>query len=188
MDTFSHGFWSYFIFRNFKKKVIYIVIGSIFPDLIFFLNFFYLFISDIWFRREYIIELLYEWYHYGTLPREKIAQFFFITTDNPNIVKITKYATHSIVVWLFALFIFWIFFRHENFFKYFLLGWYIHIFEDLFTHVEDASPIFWPLDNTLYKGIISYWDPQYFGETFNFVNKVLLIIAIIFLIYLRYKK
>lgn len=188
MDTFSHGFWTYFIFRKFKGKVVYIVLGSIFPDMIFFINFAFLYISDIWFRRDYLMKLLYEWYSFGVLSREKIAQFFLITTDNPYIIKVIKLFTHSIIIWSMIFILFYLFFRHYTFLKFFLLGWFIHIFEDLFTHVEDASPIFWPLNSRLYKGVISYWDPKYFGKVFNYVNRIFILMAFMYLIFLKYKK
>ncbi|MEM9734937.1 MAG: hypothetical protein AAF903_15865 [Pseudomonadota bacterium] len=60
--------------------------------------------------------------------------------------------------------------RAALFLTFFSLAALLHIAGDLPVHVEDAHRHFWPLSDWKFISPVSYWDPQYHGRLFSFVE------------------
>jgi hypothetical protein len=175
VNTIHHGFWTYFIFRKQKRLVKYFVIGSILPDIIYYVMFIYLSItSGVLFSMHSISEFPIPFFH---LVHEMFAN---------SIVVVLRQAGHSLFVWAVLFSIAFIISKWRlTKWKAFLYGWLGHVIVDSLTHVNDAVPIFYPVSNFVLRGPVSYWDPQFYGHEFNIVHTVFLVGAIVYLIYER---
>ena len=60
----------------------------------------------------------------------------------------------------------------------FLLGWSGHVLADVFTHAEDARPVFWPLSRWRFRGPVSYWDRGYHARAFSVLEHASLLLAV----------
>lgn len=170
MNTIHHGFWTYFIFRKKKRLVKYFVFGSILPDIIYYVMFLYMAI-------KYPIEE-------NTFELHSIVHAMF---DHP-IVIVLRQLGHSIIVWLVIMIITLVFTKWKlSPWKALLYGWLGHIVIDLVTHVRDAVPILYPLNDFIVRGPISYWDPNFYGREFSIVHSIFFFSAIIYLIYEKMK-
>lgn len=175
MNTIHHGFWTYFIYRKRKTLVKYFVIGSLLPDVIYYVMFLYLGLSTgALFESNPIAG--------DSFPFHSLVHDMF---THP-IVVVMRQAGHSIVVWavLFGI-SYWNSRWRLTAWKSLLYGWLGHIIVDLLTHVEDAVPIFYPVSDIVIHGPISYWDPEFYGQQFRFVHMIFFVAAIIYLIYER---
>lgn len=165
MNTIHHGFWTYFIFRKQKHLVKYFVFGSISPDIIYYIMFLYMAI-------RYPIEE-------NSFELHSIVHQMF---DHP-IVIVLRQLGHSIIVWLILMIITILLTKWKlSPWKALLYGWLGHILIDLLTHVRDAVPILYPLNDYIIRGPISYWDPDFYGREFSIIHSIFFLGAIIYLI------
>lgn len=176
MNTIHHGFWTYVALRKRKEAVPYALIGSVFPDLIYYIMFFYIVIFGDIFTTDAIQEIGWS----GVI--HNLAHALFA---HP-VVEVLRQAGHSIFVWgvVFAVVVFFKGWR-LNRWTGFMYGWLGHVVIDLLTHVEDAVPIFYPVSNLIVRGPVSYWDDRYYGDVFSFINGILIGITVIILIIKR---
>jgi hypothetical protein len=158
MNTPWHAFWSYLAFHR-KEWWPKAVIGSIFPDVPFFISSAYFFIRD------------------GVNMENWVLAY-----EHP-LVKPIGFFTHSIVVALAGLAVA-LFLRRSYWYPYFY-GWIFHIFTDMLTHVSDAQPVFWPLSLERFTGPVSYWERNHYSHELSIAN---LAVASLFAFYLLLTK
>ncbi|MFD1020352.1 zinc dependent phospholipase C family protein [Thalassobacillus hwangdonensis] len=170
MNTLHHGFWTYFFIRK-KQFVKYFIVGSVFPDLVYYVMFFFIF-----FKRK-AWELLAD-----APPGYVLHQLVHEMFDNHAVI-ILRQAGHSIFVWgvVFLIILIWKG-RKLTAWHALLYGWFGHIIVDLLTHVEDAVPVFYPVSSLVIRGPVSYWDDDHYGDIFSIVNGVLIASTILYLI------
>lgn len=193
MNTIHHGFWTYFIFRKKKKLVKYFIVGSVSPDLIYYIMFIYLGVIQNVLNESFFSSFFHMFF---SKSNEGFSLFLFkpltdlvhVMFDHP-VVILLRMAGHSIVIWgiIFSLSV-WRNGIQLNRINSFMWGWLGHILIDLLTHVTDAVPIFYPISNVIIRGPISYWHPQYFGREFSVVHIFIMVAAIVFLIIEKVKK
>ncbi len=177
MNTLHHAFWSYFFFRKKKRQTVkYIVFGGIAPDIIYYVMFLYLLVERSIQKRMN--------------PDSEWSMHYFVhgLFEHP-VVEVLRKLGHSIVIWVIAFIILMI--LHRGFtltpLSGFIWGWFLHVVVDFLTHVSDAVPIFYPLYNAVIPGIVSYWNPQYYGTEFGITHSIVLVSTIIYLIRERRK-
>jgi hypothetical protein len=173
---------------RYKQWVKWFVMGSIAPDVIYYLMFIYLGVSEGFFNAELFYNafillmgerseaIAHEWFSHLHL-------FFDVLFDHP-VVVVLRQAGHSLFIWMFVFIIVWIRFGMKmTAFSAFLWGWLGHVLTDLLTHVDDAIPLFWPISSYIITGPVSYWNPQYYGKEFGLINNIFIFIAIMYLIF-----
>ncbi|MDO6656875.1 DUF4184 family protein [Anaerobacillus sp. 1_MG-2023] len=172
MNTLHHAFWSYFFFRKKNRRTVkYLVIGGIAPDIIYYVMFLYLLV-------ERSIQKIIN-------PEIQLSLHYFIhgLFEHP-VVDVLRKLGHSIVIWFIAFILLMII--HRGFkltpLSGFIWGWFLHVFVDFFTHVSDAVPIFYPINNTVIPGVVSYWNRDYYGTEFSITHGIVLVSTIIYLI------
>lgn len=173
MNTIHHGFWTYFVLRKRKEVVKYAIFGSIFPDLIYYIMFFYILIFGDVFSAQAIQDL-----GWGGVIHDLAHALF----AHP-VVDVLRKAAHSIFVWglVYGAILFYKGWR-LNRWTAFMYGWLGHVIIDLLTHVEDAVPVFYPVSDLIIRGPVSYWDRNHYGAEFSLINTILVIIAIFYLV------
>ncbi|MFC0523407.1 metal-dependent hydrolase [Pontibacillus salicampi] len=173
MNTLHHGFWTYVVLRNRKEAVKYAMVGSIFPDIVYYIMFLYILIFGDILTADAVNTIGWT----GVIHDMAHALF-----AHP-VVEVLRQAGHSIAVWA-IVYCFVAYYKgwRINRWTGFLYGWLGHIVIDLLTHVEDAIPLFYPFSDLIIRGPISYWNPTYHGDVFSFINGILIIVAIIWLI------
>ncbi len=173
MNTLHHGFWTYVALRKKKEAVPYALVGSVFPDLIYYIMFFYILIFGDIFTANAIEEM--GW----AVVVHDLAHALFA---HP-VVEVLRQAGHSIFIWgiAFALVVYYKGWK-MNKWTGFMYGWLGHVVIDLLTHVNDAIPIFYPVSDLIIRGPVSYWDRRHYGDIFSLVNGILIGLAIIYLI------
>lgn len=175
MNTVQHGFWVY-VFAHKHPRVYQYVFGAVFPDLVYVAGFlFILFSGDI------------PWENYSSWINPAVGISFLRSL--PWVGRI-EFLGHSAVVWLAVLLASFIpAFRNI---RAFILGWGSHILIDTFTHVKYAPYLLYPFSWVQYPIGVSYWDNQFHGKEFQWVQGILTFLAIIYLVYeyyiRRYKK
>ena len=165
MDTISHGFWNYFIFRKNKKAKWAAVAGGIFPDVI------------------YGFGLVY---NLIVRPFPKGFMELYLNTLAIPWVRVISYALHSLIIYSFFLLTALII--RNAYYKYFVLGWGVHLIIDIFTHKRDADPLFWPFSSIRFPRFISYWEKDFYGDYFTIANIILIIAALYFMLYIGKKR
>ncbi len=172
MNTLHHAFWSYFFFRKKSRRTVkYLVIGGIAPDIIYYVMFLYL-------LAERSIQKIIN-------PEIELSLHYFIhgLFEHP-VVDVLRKLGHSIVIWFIAFILLMII--HRGFkltaLSGFIWGWFLHVFVDFLTHVSDAVPIFYPINNTVIPGVVSYWNRDYYGTEFSITHSIVLVSTIIYLI------
>ncbi|MGD6818559.1 DUF4184 family protein [Metabacillus sp. 113a] len=172
MNTLHHGFWTYMIFRKKKQAVKYFVIGSMAPDFIYFIMFFYLLLKNILMNWLGLNETAFSL-------REAVHGLF----DEP-VTIVLRQGGHSLFIWTAAFVIIAAISRKIwlNGWLAFAYGWLGHILIDLLTHVQDAVPVFYPISDYIFRGPISYYDRDFFGREFSLMNSVLIAIAVLYLL------
>lgn len=140
MDTISHGLWAFVLLHR-HSTVIKFVAGSIFVDSPFLLAGLGLIIQQ------------------GAIP-DKLP----LLVLEAGFLSVVGYALHSIAIWGIMLAVVYIYSKQWIFF---VLGWGFHIAVDIFTHVNDALPLFWPLSKATSRSFVSYWEPDYHSIAFN---------------------
>ncbi|QST00656.1 DUF4184 family protein [Pontibacillus sp. ALD_SL1] len=173
MNTLHHGLWTYIALRKEKEAVPYAIVGSVFPDFIYYIMFFYILIFGDIFTATAIQEL-----GWGGVVHDLAHALF----AHP-VVEVLRQAGHSIFIWgiAFALVVYYKGWK-MNKWTGFMYGWLGHVVIDLLTHVNDAIPIFYPVSDVIIRGPVSYWDRSYYGDIFSLVNGILIGLAIIYLI------
>ncbi|WP_421857563.1 zinc dependent phospholipase C family protein [Oricola sp.] len=68
----------------------------------------------------------------------------------------------------------------------FALGAIVHLAGDFPVHAADAHPHFWPLSDWRFQSPVSYWDRNYYGDTFAFFE-MLLGVALAVIVFRRFK-
>jgi hypothetical protein len=188
MMTFDHGFWSYFFFRKRKKFVKFFVLGSMAPDLSYFVAFFYLgsqrgvLTPTLFFD---LLKLVLSGFSFD-MSNESLNHLhqFILDMFQNEMVDMLRMGAHSLFIWGLVMgVILWKKGGQLSSLKAFLWGWGSHIVVDLFTHVTDAIPIFFPISDIIIRGPISYWNPDYHGREFYTINIAFMIIAVIYLLY-----
>ncbi|MTH55194.1 hypothetical protein GKZ89_17485 [Bacillus mangrovi] len=172
MNTLHHGFWTYMLFRKKKQMVKFFVIGSMAPDFVYFIMFFYLLLKNLlmnWFGLEKAAFSL----------RGAVHGLF----DEP-VTIVLRQGGHSLFIWTVAFIIIAIGSRTlwVNGWLAFCYGWLGHILIDLLTHVQDAVPVFYPVSDLIFRGPVSYYDRDFFGREFSMINSVLIAAAILYLL------
>ncbi|KUP08496.1 hypothetical protein Q75_02415 [Bacillus coahuilensis p1.1.43] len=171
MNTPDHGFWTYFLFRKRKGLVKFFVLGSLLPDVVYYVMFIYLGLTT---------GLLFDGNALsGPFPFYELTMMMF----NHPVVLVLRQGGHSLVVWL-TVFLFTLLVTRLRLTPWmaFVYGWLGHVVTDFLTHVSDAIPIFYPLSHTVIPGIVSYWEPQYYGHEFSIINGLLIVAAILYLL------
>lgn len=140
MQTYAHYFWTYVIFRK-KRWVHQVAAFSIFPDMPYFM--------------VYLATL-------GKVGSEGRSGF------REGILYPIANATHSLSILGIAALVF-ILLRKRTLYPM-LIGWFIHQLGDHLTHVIDTYPLFWPISMKRFPAFVSYWDPEYYGREFFWVN------------------
>ncbi|WP_338779467.1 DUF4184 family protein [Metabacillus sp. FJAT-52054] len=178
MNTLHHGFWTYMIFRRKKQFVKYFVIGSMAPDFIYFIMFFYLLLKSLLLNVLGFTETAFSL-------RSAVHGLF----DEP-VTIVLRQGGHSLFVWVLAFILIAAISRKlwVNAWLAFLYGWLGHILIDLLTHVQDAVPLFYPISDKIYRGPISYYDRDFFGREFSMINTAMIGIAILYLIIEKSRK
>ncbi|UOQ93990.1 metal-dependent hydrolase [Halobacillus shinanisalinarum] len=187
MNTIHHGFWTYFIFRKKRQLVKWFVIGSIAPDIIYFVMFLYLGVQKEILTLSLLLDL-FKMPMFGfpsdssNMALTQLHDFILEMFQHP-IVEILRFTGHSLLVWtILSGLVYWRMGFKLSPLKAFLLGWLGHILTDLLTHATDATPILYPLSDLIVRSPISYWNPDYYGKEFNIVNNILLVLATVYLI------
>lgn len=158
MDTVSHGLWAFVLLHR-HSSVLKFVVGSIFVDL------------------PFLIVGLALIAQNGAIPNK-----LPLLVLEAGFLSLVGYALHSVVIWGIVLIVFYFLFKQWIFF---VLGWGFHIVLDVLTHVNDASPLFWPLSNATSRSFISYWETDYFSLPFNIFQIISLAIFFTYLYYFR---
>ena len=156
MDTLSHGLWGYLVFRK-NKGLKGFLVGTIFPDLPFIVGSLALVLEQKKLPDDLAVQVVVD---------QRIAMF--------------GVPLHSFVVWALFAIIGIIITRQLI---PFVLGWGFHLILDIFTHVSDATPLFWPISQERYRGLISYWELEHYALLFNITNVSLLSAAYLWLLY-----
>ncbi len=140
MNTLWHAFWTYALFRK-KKWWWKAVLFSIVPDL-------------IWVTQMLIL------LGNGTMKTLSLQVYTLFPFTIP-----VEYGLHSTLLFLplLALAIWW---KKETLYGYFW-GWGFHLFSDYLSHLGDSYWPFYPLNHWQVRGLISYWEPQYYANEFN---------------------
>ena len=157
MDTISHGFWAYLLFRHYPW-VFKFILGSVFIDIPFIAGSIYLIIQN------------------KSIPAQlplKVLNLGYLTTF--------AFALHSLVVWALAFTFSYFFLRN---WLPFVWGWGLHILIDMLTHISDGFPLFWPLKYEVI-GLVSYWETRFHSISFNLIQLTLLIILFIYSFYIK---
>ena len=154
MNTTSHAFWAYVAVRKtrYRNNAKWIVLGAVLPDIIYYIG---------------IVPFTIYWLSHGFgFGSHAFWDVFF---DNV-IIKNVRFAGHSIVVWVLGG-LMWRYVR----FRFVWIGWLFHIITDFFTHVTDATPVFFPLSTWTFHSWISYYDPGFYGNWFNLIDTFLVL-------------
>lgn len=172
MNTLHHAFWSYFFFRKKQRKTVKsIVIGGIAPDIIYYVMFLYL-------LAEYGVQRLF-----GSQEAFSMHGFVHVLFDHP-VVDVLRKLGHSFVIWFIGFIVLML--LHKGFkltpLSGFIWGWFLHVFVDFLTHMNDAVPIFYPISDRVIPGIVSYWHSDYYGTEFGVTHSILLVSTIIYLV------
>ncbi len=163
MNTSSHLIWTYIVFRK-RVNIGYGLIAAVVPDMAYILYFIYLFIQN-----DFTIQ--YQ---------------LFNETYNGRITKAMSSSLHSIVVFGIAALIL----THLKLTEYYIVlySWLFHIILDVLTHIEDANPLFYPLSDRVIPGVVSYWNPEYWGMEFAIVNYLLMFAFLAYFAYGWYRE
>jgi hypothetical protein len=188
MNTLHHGFWTYFVFRKKRHLVKWFVLGSIAPDLIYFFMFLYLGVQKGILSLSLLGDLMkMPMFGFSSeMPNMALTELhdFILEMFGHPIVVVLRYAGHSLLFWVIVSgIVFWIKGLKLSPLNALLWGWLGHIITDLLTHATDATPIFYPISNFIFRSPVSYWNPQHYGVQFNIINNILLFLAILYLIY-----
>ncbi len=152
MQTYAHCVLTYMVFRRREPLAVKVALFSVFPDL------------------PYIIAFLASWGSVGPTNRETLQR---------GIVSVFGNATHSLTLCLVVGAI--VLLARPNNVLPFVLAWLLHIVVDILTHVQDATPIFWPLSDRRFPGLISYWDPLYHGGIVSLLSKWCVMICLAYI-------
>lgn len=153
MNTLWHLFWTYIIFRGksyCKKTLVFAVV----PD-----------ITALAILMFSLITNGADWNAFHHAFSNVFANLFPLAAF-----------FHSFAIIAIALILMLIF--HLNRLMPYIYGWTFHLFLDIFTHVSDVYPIFWPLSSYIIPNRISYWEPQYHALELNVINLILVAIAV----------
>ena len=160
MNTIWHMFWTWAFFRN-KVYMPLAVIGSVIPDLQYFLGLIYMFITEG-----------FNWQSF-------LDGYQIPLVDNLAVVM------HSFITVLIIFIIFFIF-KLKSLFPI-VYAWTFHILLDIASHFTEAYPIFWPLSNKTFTLGLSYWEEAHHSFEINLVNLILFLIFMIYLFVKKYK-
>jgi len=141
MQTYAHCVMTYMLFRRREALAVKASLFSVFPDL------------------PYIIAYLSSWGSVGPSNREPLQK---------GLATCFGSITHSLTLCIAVGAI--VFLAKRRSCLPFMVAWSLHILVDFLTHVEDAYPIFWPLSDRRFPGLVSYWDPRYHGDTFSMLS------------------
>ena len=158
MQTYSHYFWTYVIFRK-KRWAHQVAAFSIFPDM------------------PYFMVYLATWGKVGAEGRGGFRQGILGPVAN---------ATHSFTILGIAV-LFVILLRKRTLYPM-LIGWFIHQLGDHLTHVTDAYPLFWPISTKRLPAFIAYQGPEYHGTGFFWVNHLAMMTIFTILVFSWVKK
>lgn len=168
MDILAHGLWTNLMYRSLpqtrrnKSQVWWGIVFGILPDLISFTPIFVV----------YFFELVFRHANVRIWPPKGLDALSNYALHSYNY-------THSLVVWTAVLLVAWAFMRK---FPWPILGAFLHIFIDLFTHPNFyRTPFLYPLSSYHNPYAISWADPVFMA-----VNYSVIILVYIFLVpYLR---
>ncbi|AZR73127.1 hypothetical protein BBF96_06850 [Anoxybacter fermentans] len=183
MNTFSHGIWVYFFVRR-RRLAKPAVLGAIFPDLLYSIPLiFYTAKTQIWridFLRKFLLVPFKGWD--GAFSEIEIKQIHNTLTRLFVLppVHYTRLITHSYIIWGIVMLFAW--YLGKKWLIAFNWGWLTHIFIDMLTHVDDAIPYFYPVWNRIIRGVVSYWNPEYYGTYFATANYLIIMVMILVMI------
>lgn len=169
MNTLQHGFWLYFATHK-HPRVWHYVLGAVFPDLIYILGFLYLLsIKQVF------------WENWSSWCDPAVGISFLRGLPWVGYVEFTG---HSLLIWLVALLasLLPVFRRARDF----IFGWGSHILLDVFTHVQHAPYLLYPLSWRQFPIGVSYWDKRYHSMEFQWIQGVLTSLAVSYLVYEYY--
>ncbi|MDD4602154.1 hypothetical protein SDC9_13976 [bioreactor metagenome] len=170
MFTFHHGLWLFFLSRR-HAQVWQFVIGSMFPDYVYFVM-----IIIALFRGQ--IEL-------SNLISLNPQVLLGIMPLYPWAVK-ADLLGHSVVVW--GVFLVLALLPAFNRLQAFIIGWGSHLLIDGLTHGAYANYYLYPLSMDAVHSPVSYWEAEFFAREFKIVNGTLMVLIIVYLIYERWRK
>jgi hypothetical protein len=168
--TWHHGFWLYFFTRH-HPRVWHYVIGSMLPD--------YIYVIAI------AMMLLRGQLSWVDLVNLNPKMMMSLLPLYPWVVKIDLIG-HSIVIWSIAFLA--TLFPITKGFRAFVIGWGTHLLIDSLTHADYANYFLYPISLFSVHSPISYWEHQFFGFEFKWVNGICVTMAILFLIYEQWRK
>jgi hypothetical protein len=165
MFTLHHGFWIYFFSRR-HPLLWYYVFGSMLPDYI------YLVLVAVLMLGGHIeaAEII-------SLSPKVMMSYLPLY---PWAVK-ADLIGHSVVVWG-AFFLLTLILGLAKC-RAIVIGWGTHLLLDELTHSAYANFYLYPLSMSAIHSPVSYWEPQYFAEEFNIVNKTVMIAMAAYLVY-----
>lgn len=103
----------------------------------------------------------------------------------PWVVKIDLIG-HSVVIWSIAFLVTLL--PKIKGLRAFVIGWGTHLLIDGLTHAAYANYFLYPISLISVHSPISYWEHQFFGVEFKWVNGICVTVAIIFLLYEKWRK
>lgn len=172
MFTWHHGFWIYFLTRH-HPMVWYFLLGSMLPD--------YIYIIAI------VFMLLHGQLSWIDLLHLDPAIMMSLLPMYPWVVKIDLIG-HSVIVWG-IVFITALLIQIKGA-QAFVIGWGTHLLIDSLTHAAYGNYLLYPLSLFSVHSPVSYWEIQYFANEFNWINRILMSLAVLYLLceWLRKKK
>ncbi|MCP3031402.1 metal-dependent hydrolase [Halobacillus sp. A1] len=167
MNTLHHGYWTFFAARK-SPYVAWFIMGSIFPDVVYYVMFLYLVIE-----RAHI---------FGSTDFSEYLYMVVHELFEHPVVSVLRQTGHSLFIWA-LIFAALILIKGRKLTKWtaFMYGWLGHVILDLLTHVEDAVPTFYPVSDYTFRSGVSYWDDAHYGGVFSLVNIFLIIISLLYL-------
>lgn len=140
-----------------EKYLLPVILGSLFPDFLIMIFYFY----------QKIIKGIPEEIIWGELYFEPGWQIVFDIA-------------HSIPVFIVFTAVFFI--LRQKYSYLFCLSVVLHALFDLPFHNDDAHRHFYPISGWKFESPVSYWDPEHFGLWFTIFEALLFLAGVIFLI------
>lgn len=173
MNTFHHGYWTFFATRK-QKFTGWFLFGSILPDIVYYVMFAYISIQQNVFQMV------------GN--HAQIYQLVHVMFEHP-VVLLLRQAGHSLFIWAVVSIVVFVWKgRKLTKVSALLYGWLGHVVVDLLTHVEDAVPVFYPISSYTFRSRVSYWDQEHYGDIFSWINTGLILISLLYLLYKKWRK
>ncbi|MBW4575946.1 MAG: hypothetical protein KME08_11750 [Aphanothece sp. CMT-3BRIN-NPC111] len=157
MNTPSHAILNLAILNQYQRPQanLFIVIGAILPDIPIFV--FYLLAKFV--------------YH---LPERQIWSTAYYQTFWQNIIATFHSIPLALIGWVIARYLGW---KHI---EIVFASMVLHSLLDFPVHSDDAHRHFFPFSNFRFISPISYWDPHKYGKIVSFIERLLVLVATLY--------